>query len=140
MAALFLGTIVFTVIAMFLVVSTVLPTMGLYGDWFWPWWFKFAIFDVSTGQPGFLAMVLVNYWTLMLLTRVAFRRGPYDRGVQRRGLFAIFDAVEFVFYIFNALLGLAKRAITSILFQVSMTFPALSGGGGGWGVDLFFHF
>lgn len=108
-----------TVLALFLTVSTVLPLMGLYGDWFWPWWFKFAIFDTSTGQPGFLAMVLVNYWILMLTTRFAFRKGVDDRGLQRRGLFALFDAIEFVFYMFNALLGLAKRAITSILFQVS---------------------
>eukprot|EP00045_Choanoeca_perplexa_P014185 m.165564 g.165564 ORF g.165564 m.165564 type:complete len:1066 (+) comp16598_c1_seq1:104-3301(+) len=118
LAALFLGTIVLTVIILFLVVSTVLPIMGLYGDWFWPWWFKFAIFDSSTGQPGFLAMVLTNYWLLMLITRFAFRKGVDDRGLQRRGLFAFFDAIEFIFYMFNALLGLAKRAITSILFQV----------------------
>jgi hypothetical protein len=118
LAALFLGTIVLTVLAMFLLVSTFLPLMGLYGDWFWPWWFKFAIFDSSTGQPGFLAMVLTNYWLLMLITRFAFRKEKDDRGLQRRGLFAFFDAIEFIFYMFNALLGLAKRAITSILFQV----------------------
>ncbi|EDQ87295.1 uncharacterized protein MONBRDRAFT_27531 [Monosiga brevicollis MX1] len=118
LAALALGTVVFTVLAIFIVITTVLPIMNLYGDWFWPWWFRFAIFDAETGQPGFLAMVLVNYWTLMLITWLAFRMDPNDRGLQRRGLFHVFDCIEFIFYLFNALLGLAKRAITSILLQV----------------------
>jgi hypothetical protein len=118
LAALFLGVIVLAVLSILLTLTTVLPIMGVYGDWFWPWWFRFAIFDAETMTLGFLASLLVNFYLLILLARFVFRVGPDDRGLQKRGMFHIFDTVEFLFYILNALLGLAKRAITSILFQV----------------------
>ena len=118
LAALFLGVIVLAVISLILTLTTVLPIMGVYGDWFWPWWFKFAIFDSETMTLGFLASLLVNFYLLLLLVRFVFRVSPDDHGLQKRGMFHIFDTVEFLFYILNALLGLAKRAITSILFQV----------------------
>lgn len=118
MAALVLGVVVLTVLCMFLTISTIMPLMGVYSDWFWPHWFKFAIYNSDTGTLGFLATMILNFYLLTGMARFVFRIGKKDYGVKKRGVFHLFDTIEFMFYILNSLLGLAKRAITSIILQV----------------------
>eukprot|EP00049_Salpingoeca_infusionum_P021214 m.366702 g.366702 ORF g.366702 m.366702 type:complete len:877 (+) comp37217_c0_seq1:149-2779(+) len=112
-----LGTFVGTLLLLFISVSSIIPLMGLYGKWFWPWWFRFVVYNKETHALGFPVLLVVNYWVLYLMVRYLFRIARYARGVQRRGLFHIVDLLEFVLYILNGLLGLIKRALTSMIVQ-----------------------
>ena len=118
MASLALGILVITVLTMFITISTIMPLMGVYSEWFWPLWFRFAIYNDQKHSLGFLATLILNFYLLILMARFVFRISRYDRGLQKRGVFHLFDTIQFVFYILNSLLGLIKRAITSIIFQV----------------------
>lgn len=91
--------------------------MNIYGDWFWPWWFQLVVYNHETGTLGFPIILIINYWTLLFCVRFVFQISPKDHGLQRRGFFHLMDLVQFIFYILNALLGLVKRAITSMVLQ-----------------------
>eukprot|EP00043_Microstomoeca_roanoka_P014518 m.143945 g.143945 ORF g.143945 m.143945 type:complete len:1214 (+) comp16032_c0_seq1:141-3782(+) len=112
-----LGTCVLTLLIAFIAISTVLPFMNIYGDWFWPWWFQFVIYDHETGAFGFPVILLINYWLLLFCVRFVFQISKQDHGLQKRGFFHLMDLIQFIFYILNALLGLIKRAVTSMVLQ-----------------------
>ena len=108
---------VLVAIALFFTISTVLVLDGHLDDWFWrPIVVKKWLYDA--GHFGVLPSMMLNYLVLWLVVRLLFSLTRTDYGINRQGLFFIFDAIEALIYAINSLVGIVVRLIMSIFAQM----------------------
>ena len=62
--------------------------------------------------------MMLNYLVLWLVVRLLFSLTRTDYGINRQGLFFIFDAIEALIYAINSLVGIVVRLIMSIFAQM----------------------
>jgi hypothetical protein len=112
--------VLFTLLVLFvllIVVVVVLPALQVISPVAAEWMLKHLIYDTSTGTISGLSKTLINFYVVVLLVRLFFLRDKVRPAIQRHGLFAIVDVVQFILYAPTGVFTLVKRVVYAVLTQ-----------------------
>lgn len=78
---------------------------------------KYLIYDTEKQTISGLTQTIINYYVVVLLVSVFFVRSKSRPGIQRHGLFAVIDIIQFVLYAPTGIFTLLKRLAYAVLTQ-----------------------
>ena len=107
-----------TAIVVFFVLSTGLVVAHVLDDWFWgPFAVDTLLYNREQRSMGLVPRMLLNALLLRFAVRFILSLDRTSYGINRLGLFFLVDALQYLIYTINAILGVAIRLLLGLLGQ-----------------------